>query len=270
MKDKIKPFVVEVRASTDSSEAYEWAERVFRMMQRWAESHEWPIRVVDALPGEECGFKYITSIVDGELAYQSFLKERGFHRLHSSSKSVTDTSVDIFPMVENFDIVSPSDLTHGTRPNGDSFALTHTPTGISIRVVDGYSRERNSHTAFGIICSKLTSIKLSGHRVYDGNWRLGPWNPIIRKYSPDSIFDCVTGIETHDTKTIMDGGLDVFHMLLRALSKAEARKEILKSHHEIQNTLKNFGFWSEWTRERNIRRKMDDDGPNFTPLFPDV
>ena len=63
------------------TESQDWAEMLYRMYSRWANTNGYSIKELDYLEGEEAGIKSVTVLISGENAYGYLKSEIGVHRL---------------------------------------------------------------------------------------------------------------------------------------------------------------------------------------------
>jgi peptide chain release factor 2 len=65
--------ILKINAGAGGTESQDWALMLMRMYTRYAERHNYKIKEIDYLKGEEAGIKTVTLEFDGEYAY-GFLK----------------------------------------------------------------------------------------------------------------------------------------------------------------------------------------------------
>ena len=73
--------IVTLHAGAGGTESCDWAGMLYRMYNKWADSHGFSTEVLDFLDGDEAGIKSITFQVNGEHAFGYLKSERGVHRL---------------------------------------------------------------------------------------------------------------------------------------------------------------------------------------------
>ena len=73
--------ILELHPGAGGTESCDWADMLYRMYSRWAEKHDYHVRVLDYQPGDEAGIKSITFLVEGDMAYGYLKAEKGVHRL---------------------------------------------------------------------------------------------------------------------------------------------------------------------------------------------
>ncbi|MBQ3817167.1 MAG: peptide chain release factor 2 [Clostridia bacterium] len=236
-------------AGAGGTEAMDWVQMLVRMYNRWAESKDFKVKVLDFLDGDEAGLKSATLLVEGENAYGYLKGESGVHRLvrvspfdasgrrHTSFASLEvmpeitdDTDIEIREEDIKMDVFRSSGA-GGQHINKTSSAvrLTHIPTGIVVACQNERSQFQNREQAMKMLKSKLLEIKEREHleKIEDikGVQKEIAWGSQIRSYvfMPYTLAkDHRTGAESGNINAVMDGDIDVFiNEYLKASSKGE-------------------------------------------------
>jgi len=227
---------LDIQSGAGGTEAQDWAEMLLRMYLRWAEAHEFKAEVIEASAGEVAGIKSATVHIVGEYAYGWMRTETGEHRLVRKSpfdsgnrRHTSFASVFVSPEVDDdIDIeVDPSDLridvyrasgAGGQHVNRTESAvrITHLPTNTVVQCQNDRSQHKNKATAMNQLKAKLYELELQNRRaeasvVEESKADVG-WGSQIRSYVLDQsrIKDLRTGVETGNTQSVLDGGLDTF------------------------------------------------------------
>ncbi|MGI9200366.1 MAG: peptide chain release factor 2 [Woeseiaceae bacterium] len=227
---------LDVQSGAGGTEAQDWAEMILRMYLRWAEAHEFKAEVIEASAGEVAGIKSATVHIVGEYAFGWLRTETGVHRLVRKSpfdsgnrRHTSFASVFVSPEVDDdIDIeIDPSDLridvyrasgAGGQHVNRTESAvrITHLPTNTVVQCQNDRSQHKNKSQAMNQLKAKLYELEMHERRakasvVEDGKADVG-WGSQIRNYVLDQsrIKDLRTGIETGNTQSVLDGGLDDF------------------------------------------------------------
>jgi len=73
--------IITLHPGAGGTESQDWAEMLYRMYSRWANSNGYSIKELDYQEGEEAGIKSVTALISGDNAYGYLKAEIGVHRL---------------------------------------------------------------------------------------------------------------------------------------------------------------------------------------------
>ena len=73
--------IMTIHAGAGGLDSQDWAEILYRMYMRWAESNNFTVKLIDELPDQEAGIKSVTISINGDYAYGYLKGEQGVHRL---------------------------------------------------------------------------------------------------------------------------------------------------------------------------------------------
>ena len=232
-----KNAILTFHAGAGGTEAQDWAEMLYRMYTRWAERHNFKVKEVDYLDGEEAGLKSAVLLIEGENAYGYLKSESGVHRLvrvspfdASGRRHTSFASLEVMPEIDNTIEVEirPEDVkmdvyrasgAGGQKVNKTSSAvrLTHIPTGIVVASQVERSQYQNRDIAMMMLKSKLIEIKEREHleKIEDikGVQKEIAWGAQIRSYvfmPYTMVKDHRTSYETGNINAVMDGDIDGF------------------------------------------------------------
>lgn len=229
--------IITIHPGAGGTESQDWASMLLRMYMRWGEAHDYEVKLVDLLDGDEAGIKSAVVQVNGDNAYGFLKSEHGVHRLVRISpfdaagrRHTSFVSVEIMPEIDDtIEIdIKPEDLEIGTyRSSGaggqhinktdSAVRITHKPTGITVACQTERSQLQNKETAMKMLRSKLFEIKQRENveKISDikGNQMEIAWGSQIRSY----VFCPYTLVKDHRTnyeetvvEKVMDGNLDGF------------------------------------------------------------
>lgn len=229
--------IITIHPGAGGTESQDWASMLLRMYMRWGEAHDYEVKLVDVLDGDEAGIKSAVVQINGDNAYGFLKSEHGVHRLVRISpfdaagrRHTSFVSVEVMPEIDdNIEIdIKPDDLEIGTyRSSGaggqhinktdSAVRITHKPTGITVACQTERSQLQNKETAMKMLRSKLFEIKQRENveKISDikGNQMEIAWGSQIRSY----VFCPYTLVKDHRTnyeetvvEKVMDGNLDGF------------------------------------------------------------
>ena len=249
---------LEINAGAGGTESCDWANMLARMYVRWAEQHGYTVELQSESAGDEAGIKSAAYKISGHNAYGWLKSESGVHRLvrispfDSAAKRHTSfSSIWVYPVVDdNIEIeVNPADIRVDTyRSSGaggqhvnktdSAVRITHHATGIVVTSSEK-SQHQNRDIAMKALKSRLYQMELDKRNqaisdAHDAKGDAG-WGNQIRSYvlQPyQMVKDLRTGVETSDTKGVLDGDLDQFMAATLAMdvsgkSRAEAQGDDL-------------------------------------------
>lgn len=241
--------ILTFHSGAGGTEAQDWCEMLLRMYTMWAQSHDYGVKTLDILDGDEAGIKSASIEILGPNVYGYLKCEKGVHRLvrispfdASGRRHTSFAAVEVMPEIEDDSEIeiNPDDLKVDTyRSSGaggqhvnkteSAIRITHIPTGVVVSCQNERSQHKNRDIAMKMLRSKLAEIKEREHKdkINDirGAIKDNGWGSQIRSYvfQPYSMVkDHRTNFEVGNTANVMDGGLDGFiNAYLRAASRGE-------------------------------------------------
>lgn len=228
---------LEIHAGAGGTESQDWAEMLFRMYMRWAESKGFKVEISGTNAGDEAGLKSATILVKGENAYGLLKTESGVHRLvrispfdSNARRHTSFSSVWVFPVIDD-DIeieIDESDCRVDTyRASGaggqhvnttdSAVRITHQPTGIVVQCQSQRSQHKNRAEAWKMLRARLYEKELQereekAQAEAAQKGAIG-WGHQIRSYvlQPyQMVKDLRTGVESTNPSAVLDGALDPF------------------------------------------------------------
>jgi peptide chain release factor 1 len=228
-----KNIILEIRAGTGGDEATLFAAELFRMYDRYAESHRWKVEVLSTSESGVGGLKEIIALIEGNRVYSRLKYESGVHRVQRVPQTeqqgrvhTSAVTVAVLPEAEEVDIkIDPKDLRIDTfcssGPGGQSVnttysavRVTHIPTNTVVSCQDEKSQIKNREKALRVLRSRLYEIELQKQQEALAKERkqmvgTGDRSEKIRTYNfpQNRVTDHRIGMTVHQLPEFMDGKL---------------------------------------------------------------
>jgi peptide chain release factor 1 len=246
-----KNVIVEIRAGAGGDEAALFAEVLYRLYIRYAESRKWKYSVLSSSGLGIGGFKEIIFEIEGEGAYGTMKYESGVHRVQrvpfteSQGRIHTSTAtVAVLPQAEEVDIkIEPSDLRidvfRSSGPGGQSVnttdsavRITHVPTGMVVTCQDEKSQLQNKEKALKILRARLKEAeeeKQMSEQTEKRRLQIGTGDRSERirtyNYPQGRVTDHRINLTLYKLDEILEGDLD---QLVDSLKSADNEKKMEK------------------------------------------
>ncbi|MGB9004405.1 MAG: peptide chain release factor 1 [Candidatus Aminicenantales bacterium] len=225
--------ILEIRAGAGGDESSLFAQELFRMYTRFAESQGWKVEVLSSSPSPVGGFKEAILNIRGQKVFSRLKYESGVHRVQRVPKTeaggrihTSTATVAVLPEADEIDVkIDPKDLKidafgasgpggQNVNRNYTAIRVTHRPSGLVVSCQDEKSQHRNKEKALRILRTRLLDIaQQEQHQQIASDRRsqvgTGERSEKIRTYNfPQSrVTDHRLGLSLHNLQAILDGEL---------------------------------------------------------------
>jgi peptide chain release factor 1 len=246
-----KDVILEIRAGTGGDEATLFADEMFRMYSRYAETQGWKVEVLSTSESSVGGLKEVIAIIEGKRVYSQLKYESGVHRVQrvpaTEQQGRVHTSavtVAVLPEAEDVDIkIEAKDLRIDTfcssGPGGQSVnttysavRITHIPTNTVVSCQDEKSQIKNREKGMRVLRSRLYEIEMQKQQEALAKERKamvgsGDRSEKIRTYNfpQNRVTDHRIGLTMHQLTDVMDGKLQPIVDALITHYQAEKLKQ---------------------------------------------
>jgi len=228
-----KDIILEIRAGTGGDEATLFADEMFRMYSRYAETQGWKVEVLSTSESSVGGLKEVIAIIEGKRVFSQLKYESGVHRVQrvpaTEQQGRVHTSavtVAVLPEAEDVDIkIEAKDLRIDTfcssGPGGQSVnttysavRITHIPTNTVVSCQDEKSQIKTREKGMRVLRSRLYEIEMQKQQEALAKERKamvgsGDRSEKIRTYNfpQNRVTDHRIGLTIHQLTEVMDGKL---------------------------------------------------------------
>jgi peptide chain release factor 1 len=228
-----KDIILEIRAGTGGDEATLFADEMFRMYSRYAETQGWKVEVLSTSESSVGGLKEVIAIIEGKRVFSQLKYESGVHRVQrvpaTEQQGRVHTSavtVAMLPEAEDVDIkIEAKDLRIDTfcssGPGGQSVnttysavRITHIPTNTVVSCQDEKSQIKNREKGMRVLRSRLYELEMQKQQEALAKERKamvgsGDRSEKIRTYNfpQNRVTDHRIGLTIHQLTEVMDGKL---------------------------------------------------------------
>src|SRR5262245_27680545 len=248
-----KNVLLEIRAGTGGDEATLFAQELFRMYSRYAESQGWRIEIISSSASGVGGLKEVIAMIEGKSVYSKLKYESGVHRVQrvpateaSGRVHTSAVTVAVLPEADDVEIqINEKDLRIDTfcssGPGGQSVnttysavRITHLPTNLVVSCQDEKSQIKNKAKALRVLRSRLYDIALEEQRnaiAQDRKSQVGTGDRSekVRTYNfpQNRLTDHRIGLTLHQLDRIMEGNIaDVIDGLVTHFQAEKLKNEV--------------------------------------------
>lgn len=236
-----KNIIMEIRGAAGGDEAALFANSLFRMYSKYAETQGWRTEIVSANPTELGGYKEIVIMISGSDVYSKLKYESGAHRVQrvpeteSQGRVHTSTAtVVVMPEAAEVELDLQDkdirvDIYHASGAGGQhvnktasAVRMTHIPTGVVVAMQDERSQLKNREKAMKILRARVyDKLQQEEQSKYDAERKsavgTGDRSERIRTYNypQNRVTDHRIGLTIQKLDQIIEGKLDeVFDALI--------------------------------------------------------
>lgn len=226
--------IIEIRAGAGGSESALFAADLFRMYTRYSEGRKWKVDALDSSPSDLGGFKEIIFSVTGTDVFKRLKFESGVHRVQrvpateAQGRIHTSTAtVAVLPEAQEVDVeIKPEELDitccrasgpggQGVNTTDSAVQIVHKPTGLTVRIADQRSQQKNKAQAMTVLRSRLLERRIAEENAKYAAQRkaqvgTGERNERIRTYNfpQNRVTDHRIELTLYNLPAFIEGDLD--------------------------------------------------------------
>ena len=234
-----KNAIISIYSGAGGTEAQDWASMLLRMYLKYAENHNFKVKILDTNYGQEAGIKNATLEINSAYAYGHLRGENGVHRLvrlspfnannlRHTSFALVEVLPEIGEEIEKELEIKPEelriDLFLSSGPGGQNVnkretavRITHLPTKIVASCQSERSQAQNRERAMRLLYTKIYQKRIQEKEKEKSEIRgelpSVEWGSQIRSYvlhPYKMVKDHRTEVETSDAEGVLEGKLDEF------------------------------------------------------------
>lgn len=242
-QSETQSVIVEIRAGTGGEEATLFARDLFLMYEKYSNSQNWKVKVLDSYSSDLGGFKRIVFQLSGENVFSQMKYEGGVHRVQRIPETerggrihTSTATVAVLPKPEKTQIeIKPGDLKidfyRASGPGGQyvnkretAVRITHLPTGLVVTSQTERNQLQNKENAMALLQARLFEMKemmnrekILGERKTQIGWAKRCEKIRTYNFPQNRVTDHRAKKSWHDLEKIMEGRLE---KIIKVLQKA--------------------------------------------------
>ncbi|MDP3276154.1 MAG: peptide chain release factor 1 [Deltaproteobacteria bacterium] len=242
--------ILEIRGGEGGDEATLFAQDLFRMYSRFADSRGWKMELISMSESSVGGVREVIAEISGNSVYSTLRFEGGVHRVQRVPQTeaqgrvhTSTATVAVLPEVDDVDIqIDPKDIRESVAASGgpggqgvnttnSAVQFLHIPTGLIVKCQDERSQHKNRARAMKVLRSRLYELEYNKRHAATSAERKSMVGGAeraekVRTYNfpQNRVTDHRIGLTLYKLDRVISGALDELIVPLRTHFQAERLK----------------------------------------------